>query len=51
MHHLSVLSPFVFPIVVDVTESTRDDVLSELQYADDLFSMSEIISGLRNCFQ
>ena len=51
MHQGSVLSPFLFAVVVDVvTEFARDGVLSELLYADDLVLMSETIEGLRNKF-
>ena len=36
MHQGSVLSPFIFAVVVDViTEIDREGVLSELLYADD----------------
>ena len=48
MHQGSVLSPFLFAVVVDVvTEWPREGVLSELLYADDLVVMSETIQGLR----
>ena len=51
MHQGSVLSPFLIAVVVDVvTELAREGVLSELQYADDLVLMNEIIKGLRNKF-
>ena len=47
----SVLSPFLFAVVVDVvTEFARDGALSELLYADDLVQMSETIEGLRKKF-
>ena len=47
----SVLSPFLFAVVVDVvTEFAREGVLSELQYADDLVLMSETIEGLSDKF-
>ena len=47
----SVLSPFIFALVVDVvTEFARDGALSELLYADELVLMSETIEGLRNKF-
>ena len=42
MHQGSVLSPFIFAVVVDVvTELARVGVLSELLYADDLVLISE----------
>ena len=51
MHHGSVLSPFLFAVVVDVvTEFVREGALSELLYADDLVLMSETIEGLKNKF-
>ena len=51
MHQGSVLSPFLFAVVVDVvTEFAREGALSELLYADDLFLMSETTEGLRNKF-
>ena len=47
MHQGSVLSSFLFVLVVDVvTEFVREGALSELLYADDLFLMSETIEGL-----
>ena len=49
MHQGSVLSPFLFALVVDdVTEFAREGVLSELLYADDLVLISETIDGLRD---
>ena len=51
MHQGSVLSPFLFAVVVDVvTEFAREGALSEWLYADDLVLMSETIEGLRNKF-
>ena len=51
MHQGSLLSPFIFTVVVDVvTELAREGVLSELLYADDLVLMSETIEGLWNKF-
>ena len=51
MHQGSVLSPFLFAVVVDVvTEFAREGALSELLYADDLVLMSETNEGLRNKF-
>ena len=45
------LSPFTFALVVVlVTEFTREDVLSELLYVDDVVLMSEMIEGLRDMF-
>ena len=51
MHQGSVLSPFLFAVVVDVvTELAKEGVLSEWLYADDLVLMSETIEELRNKF-
>ena len=50
MHHESVLSHFLFEVLVDVTEFARDGALSELLCADVLILMSETIMGLRNKF-
>ena len=51
MYQGSVLSPFLFAVVVDVfTEFAREAALRELLYADDLVLMSETIKGLRNKF-
>ena len=51
MHQGSVLSLFLFAVVVDVvTEFARDGALSELLYADDFILTSETIEGLRNKF-
>ena len=49
MQQGSVLSPFLFALVVDVvTEFAREGALSKLLYADDLVLMSETIMGLRS---
>ena len=48
MHQGSVLSPFLFPVVVDATVLASDGALNELLYAHDLVLMSETIKGLRN---
>ena len=51
IHRGSVLSPFIFAVVVDVvTEFAREGALSELLYADDLVLISETIKGLMNTF-
>ena len=51
MHQRSVLSPFVFVVVVDVvTVLAREGALSELMYAGDFVLMSETTEGLRNSF-
>ena len=51
MHQGSVLSPFLFAVVVDVvTEFAIERAISELVYADELVLMSEIIEELRNNF-
>ena len=52
MHQGSVLSPFIFAVVVDVVaEFAREGALSVLcWYADDLVLMSETIEGLWNTF-
>ena len=51
MNQGSVLSPFLFAVVVDVvTESAREGGLSELLYANDLVLISETIEGLMNKF-
>ena len=42
MHQRSVLSAFRFAVVDIVAELGRDDMLSELLYADDLLLMSEM---------
>ena len=49
MHQGSVLSPFLFAVVIDiVTEFASEGALSVWLYADDLFLMNETIVGLRN---
>ena len=49
MLHGSVLSPFVFAVVVDIAiELATQGVLSKLLYADDLVLISETIEGLGN---
>ena len=51
MHQGSVLSLFLFEVVIDVpTEFEREGALSDLQHANDLELMSETIKGLRNTF-
>ena len=51
MHQGSVLSSFIFAVVVDVvTEFAKEGALRELLYANDLILMSETIEGLRNKF-
>ena len=50
MHQGSVLSPFLFAVVVHVTKFAREGAPKELLYADDLLLMSETIEGLRNKF-
>ena len=50
LHKGSVLSLFLFAVVVVGTEFAREGALSELLYADDLVLMSETIKGLRNKF-
>ena len=51
MHQESVLSPFLFAVVVNiVTEFAKEGVLGEFLYAGDLFLMRETIVGLRNKF-
>ena len=51
MHQGSVLSPFLFAVVVDVvTKFHIEGALSELLYGDDLVLMSETIKRLRNKF-
>ena len=50
MHQGSVLSPFIFAVVVDVIEFAREGALSVLLYADDIVLMSEIFERPRNKF-
>ena len=51
MHQGSVLSPFLFAVVVDVVaEFSRWSAISELLYADDLILMNETIEGIWNKF-
>ena len=51
MHQGSVLSPFLFAVVIDVvTVFSREVAVSKLLYADDLVLMSETIKGLRSRF-
>ena len=51
MHHVSVLSHFLFALGVDVvTEFTRECVLSELLYTDGFVLMSETIERFRDKF-
>ena len=49
MHQASVLSPFLFAVVVDVvTEFARECALGEFLYSSDSVHMSETMKGLRN---
>ena len=50
MRQGSVLAPFLFAVMVDVTEFARGVALSELLYAEDLVLISEKIEGFRNNF-
>ena len=51
MYQQSVLSPFLFAVVVDIlTEFARECALSELLHADDIVLMCETIDGLRSKF-
>ena len=52
VHQGSVLSPLIFAIVVDaVTKHTREGLLNEILYADDLVLMSERWDDLKERFQ
>ena len=51
MHQGSVLSPFLQLNWIDVTELTREHMLSKLPYVDDSALMSERIEELRNKFR
>ena len=44
MYQVSVLPPFLFAVVVDVTDFARECVLSELLYPNDLVLMSEAMA-------
>ena len=49
MHQGSVLSPFLFEVVIDVVnEFAREGALSELLYSHGFVPMTETIEGLRN---
>ena len=51
MNQGSMLSPFLFALVVDVvTEFARKSALSELLYTDDLVLINELIEELLNKF-
>ena len=50
MHQGSVLSHFLFSVVVDVTEFVRKGALSELLYAAGLVLTCEAIEELRDKF-
>ena len=51
VHQESVLSPFLFSIVLDVlSEDVRKGALHELLYADELFLMTEIMEELEAQF-
>ena len=52
VHQGSVVSPLIFAIVVDlVTEHTREGLLNEILFADDVVLMSESLEDLRERFQ
>ena len=48
MRQVSVLSPFLLTIVVNVMGYARKCVLSEFLFANDLFMINDTIKGLRN---
>ena len=48
MHQGSLLSPFLFALVIEVSEFTREGSLSVLLYSDDLVLLSETMKGLRD---
>ena len=51
VHQGSVLSPLLFEIVVGVvTENTREGLMKEFLYADDLVLISETMEGLKKRF-
>ena len=51
VHQRSVLSPLLFPIVVDViTKDARRGVVNELLYADDFVFMSETMEDVKERF-
>ena len=45
MHQVSVLSPSISAVVVDVSKLAKEGLLSELMYVDDL-CISETIEGV-----
>ena len=52
MHQGSVLSPLLLVILIDVVkEHTREGLLNEILYADDLMLMSESLDNLRERFE
>ena len=52
MHKGSVLSPFLFVVVVNViTDLVTEGVLGNLQYDDDLILLRWMIQGLGNKFR
>ena len=48
MHQGSVLSPFPFEVLIDVTVFVIEGMLSEILCVDGLFLMSETTEGLGN---